>query len=180
MYRVILAIVTALCIGAGVYLLMARNTDPTAWKTYQNKELGFSFDYPPTFNVEENRNADGGSVSVRAGYVYIYIWLKPSAMSEVSQYFTGPYPKVIPATGNNSEQAVVERDLNGMRGVEYYGFGGEGTSFDDVFLYKNRYLWSISLDPVMEGRQTQEREPGAPVPNKAIYDRMISSIRISS
>lgn len=181
----IVAVIVIVLLAGAYFFLHKPAVDPTAWKTYTNKEFGFSFQYPPTFTVEENRNADGGSFSVgvgdpatHAGYLSVMLWLQQHSVDEVSEYFTGPYPKEIPASGNNSARQVVERTLAGVKGIEYYGYGGEGTSYDDVFMYKNKYLWALYLDGVMEGRITEEREPGAPVPDKAIYDRILSSVRI--
>lgn len=175
--------------GTGYYFLSkpVPVTDPTAWKTYENKKFGFSIQYPPDFTLTERAIDEDMYLEVgisdpatRAAYISITVWGKQSNLDEANEFFVGPYPKEIPPAGNNSSITVVERTLNGLTGIERYGYGGEGTSFDDIFMYKNTYLWAVSLDGVMEGRITEEREPGAPVPEKAVYDRILSSIHISS
>ncbi|MDB5194503.1 MAG: hypothetical protein JWN50_517 [Parcubacteria group bacterium] len=183
----VLAIALLILAGGAYYFVQKQATDPTGWKTYDNKEFGFSFQYPPNFTLEENRSSDGGSFTVgvgdpvtRAGYVSVEVFTQQKSKEEVADFFTGPYPKEIAPFGNTSSTTVALRTLDGLKGVERYGYAGEGSSYDDIFMYESTYLWMVVLDPVAEGRLTEEREPGAPVPDRAIYERILSSLHFSS
>lgn len=158
--------------------------DATAWKTYENKKYSVSVQYPPTFEVQAYDQKEYFTLQIsdpttRVVYTTIMMWNTESRLEEVKSFFTSPYPKQVSISGNSPEHTVVERTLNGLKGIEQYGFGAEGHSYDDVFMYKNRYVWAVYLNPVIEGRIKEPIELGEPVPDKVIYDRIMASIRIS-
>jgi hypothetical protein len=185
-FQGVIVLIGILALLGGLYHFTHAPTatiDPTAWKTYENKKYGFSVQYPPTFVVEENESTDSFSMSIsdpstRAVYVTVMMWNTEKSRDEVKEFFIGPYPKHVRVSGNSPEHIVIEKTLNGLKGIEQYGFGAEGHSYDDVFMYKNKYLWAVYLNPVLEGHIKEPIEPGEPVPDKDIYTRILSTIHI--
>ena len=195
--KTILIVLVLLAALACVFAIWKLHTDTPAvatvnpgWKVYENKKFGFSVEYPPTFVANEKAYPEDNALSIAIvdpntgfQYVPISVWGRQSDIDAMNDYFVGPYPKEMPPAGNNSSRTVVERTLGGVKGVEYYGIGGEGRSYDDAFVYKDAYLYGVYLDPVIEGRITEYREPGTPLPTEAyrdMYERILASIKINT
>ncbi len=193
----LVALVLLLAAGAGYYSIHSRTSPATAtlnpgWKRYEDKKLGFSVEYPPDFTVYQRAIPEDSYQEVaiddpatQARYAYTTSYGRQSDLDQVQDFFTGPYPKQITVSGNSPQHTAVERTLNGMQGIEQYGRGAEGHGYDDTFMYlHDGRLWTIALDPVIEGHATQDDiEPGTPAPTEAYrdtYQRILSSIRISS
>ena len=157
------------------------------WRLYENKTYGISFEYPPSLAVTEDSSHGYFSVSAadpktHAGYLSVQVPdNRAQAERDLAGYLTGPYPKTVPARGITSARTVVQRTLaNGLTGIEFYGYGGEGHSYDDTFVYAGmNHLWMVNLDPVLEGRISTYTEIGMTTPDKDTYERILASLRIT-
>ncbi len=152
------------------------------WHIYKDNASGLSFEYPPALAVDKQDNNGYSIIHVtdpknHAVYVAIIIVSDPS-QPDINKIFTGPYPKEIPPTSNDSMMTVDQKTLNGLQGVEVYGYTQEGSSYSDVFMYKSNHLWKIYLDPVLEGRVVKYPGFGMPTPNKDTYKQILASIEI--
>jgi hypothetical protein len=195
--KVILITLGCLAVVASLFIFWKLHTSTRAipsnaaeWKMYENKDIGYSILYPPTFMVYERAIPEDGYVEVAIDdpatnyrYAYTRSYSRQSDIDNAKDYFTGPYPKQIAPTGNLPNQTAVERTLNGMQGVEVYGHDGDGAGYNDQFLYlHNGRLWMISLDPLIEGHATlQDLEPGTPAPTetyKQNYESILQGISI--
>jgi hypothetical protein len=148
----------------------------TDWQIYTNAEFGFSISHPKSV-TPAIRQIGADYLEVSVSPIFITVWKKPDASSD--DLFTGPYPRTI--TSTISSRTVVQRTLNGLKGVELYGAGSEGHSYDDTFLYRDKYVWSVTLDPIIEGRITAKdwyAEGPPPANDKAIYKQMRDSFRV--
>jgi hypothetical protein len=76
-----------------------------------------------------------------------------------------------------------------MKGIESYGKGGGGEGFQDNFMYLDKYLWVIKLNPIIEGKTTvaeeaaitsQEMATDLSTRKKEIYQQILKSFKISS
>jgi hypothetical protein len=155
----------------------------SGWKVYQNNAEGLSFEYSSTLTIDKQDNDGYSMIHVidpksHAQYVSIMVVNDPSQPG-TSDLFTGPYPKQTPTTSNGS-MTVDQKTLNGLKGIEVYGTIQEGHSYSDEFIFKGTHLWEIYLDPVLEGRIDTYPEPGTPTPDKDTYEKILTSIKISS
>ncbi len=185
----IIIVVVLLAAGYVVWKLQTNSSTPapvvtsdSGWQVYKDNENGLSFDYPQAFAVDKQDNNGYSIIHVtdpetHAVYVSIMVVENPS-QADTDEIFSGLYPKEIPPTSNSSTTTIEQRTLNGLRGVEAYGYKSEGHSYNDVFMYKNNHLWEVYLNPVLEGRITSYPEPGTPTPNKDTYEQILASIQI--
>jgi hypothetical protein len=121
---------------------------------YINKDFGFSISYL-TSMPPEVINQSSSYIFLRTGSgISVAVWKNPDPAD--SNLFVGPYPKTVRTDGI---QTVIEKTLNGLKGVEIYGQIAEGRNFNDEFLYKGKYEWAIYLNPIFEGRASANDYP---------------------
>lgn len=207
----LLALVAILLIGGGAYVYMqskqvkqpevvsqttatstgqVTDSSNAGWKTYTNEKYGFTVDFPDTLSITRERSIDASDYfELGIGrYFSMRVWGKPNELPNIQEEegkFSGPYPKQTLQTSVTCAHTIIEKTLSGLKGIEEYGCTGEGHSYMDAFMYKDASLWSISLNPLFEGRlspaELAELGDGTEIAplDKSTYDRILSSFRIT-
>ena len=96
--------------------------------------------------------------------------------------FQGPFPRKTEPTEISDSQQMIKRTINNIEGIERYGYTAEGHNYADGFYYKNNLVvWTVSLDPILEGRiklSDWPRETRPKPKDNEIYKGIISNFRL--
>jgi len=106
---------------------------PTGWKTYENKEFGFAFDYPWDWKVEEFRTTKGE----RAPYSFyeIRLWAPDQFDDEKrldSKYLNDHFadPRILIYADNENKGEEIEKQLE--KNIDAYQKNGETVKMVDL------------------------------------------------
>lgn len=118
--------------------LISSTPDPTVdWKTYENKEYGFSFKYPSDLTISENKNG----MSLRSkldieqpggGPTFLFGYVQNSSISEYIKKYTA--------------RVLNTLDYNNTK-FTYITIDGELDTYDQLLLEKNGDLLIFSNNP---------------------------------
>ncbi len=146
-------------------------TNSSDWITYKNTDFGFEISHPDNFTLKEhyvgvdpNHSEEMYIITIANPleakyYLQIEVWSSQNSIEKVKPYFSGPYPRTVGGSRESNPDTLITRTLNGLQGVETYGGSGGGMGVDDTFLYiTNKYLLVLRLNPILEGRVSEEMQ----------------------
>ena len=173
------------------------------WKTYRNDKYGFEIKYPADFKITlkestveeiekkgyklllnliiEDPKTQVAKAESNGGLEYFSmdIWKNDGSYDSL---FQGPFPRKTEPTEISDSQQMIKRTINNIEGIERYGYTAEGHNYADGFYYKNNLVvWTVSLDPILEGRiklSDWPRETRPKPKDNEIYKGIISNFRL--
>jgi hypothetical protein len=141
------------------------------WKTYHNDQFHFEVTVPDTFNLEEttypvtDAEVKEQDIAVQYGldvldqsdtihYFGLAIGESKFSLDQYEQTKRDPIRY-------DSAWTVKARSINGIRGFDTYGYAAEAHLYSEYFDFaQDGNIYTIFLDPVLEGRISSENYPG--------------------
>lgn len=139
-FKIIIAIIAILLIGAGIYLAKDKKTE-TIWSTYSNSTYGFSFQYPADWNVDATNISDPENPTIFIQSPQRVKALKDNPDAPI--YLAEIIVKIHPSNYKPIMESAPGRvTLNGIP-ADIYTYQGDGAELTSFFIEQDKYTYEI-------------------------------------